>query len=389
MMSDNSFSYPETTLIDPRDQLLNYTSIYGDTSITWYDIDYYHKIQVNNAIILGVRIGAAGLAILSLFIVSRKKTSPVFILNQACLLLIIIHSALYISYLLGNYGSLSFIFTNFEELITVTNVNISIVTNCFQLLLVTCVEGSLVFQVYTIFKDPNRKNYRNLFTSISILIASSVVILYLYNTIKFGTILQEDRIGSYTSKALNAQPILFASSVNFMSVLLVGKLAFAIRARRYLGLKQFDGFHILLIMTTQSLVIPSIILIVNYAVSSVTMLSLPLIAQLLIVLSLPLSSMWAASVNDSPNPNSSGSSYSSSFKSPTGNGTSFYSNTLKTGDYDYYSKNTADSINTPSTAIEDEIKRYNWMSNREGNYDLEDECVIHKTVHEISSDISY
>ena len=44
-----------------------------------------------------------------------------------------------------------------------------------------------------------------------------------------------------------------------MTILLIGKLIIAIRTRRYLGLKQFDSFHILLIGFSQTLIIPSII----------------------------------------------------------------------------------------------------------------------------------
>ncbi len=59
----------------------------------------------------------------------------------------------------------------------------------------------------------------------------------------------------------NAAIICLASSINFMTLLLIYKLAHAIKSRRFLGLKQFDSFHILLIMSSQSLIIPSILYI--------------------------------------------------------------------------------------------------------------------------------
>lgn len=91
-----------------------------------------------------------------------------------------------------------------------------------------------------------------------------------------------------------------------MTILLIGKLIFAIRTRRYLGLKQFDSFHILLIGFSQTLIIPSIILVVHYFYLSQNKDSLlQQISLLLIILMLPLSSLWAQTANNTHNINSS------------------------------------------------------------------------------------
>ena len=100
--------------------------------------------------------------------------------------------------------------------------------------------------------------------------------------------------------------ILFSISINIMTILLIGKLIFAIRTRRYLGLKQFDSFHILLIGFSQTLIIPSIILVVHYFYLSQNKDSLlQQISLLLIILMLPLSSLWAQTANNTHNINSS------------------------------------------------------------------------------------
>lgn len=91
-----------------------------------------------------------------------------------------------------------------------------------------------------------------------------------------------------------------------MTILLIGKLIIAIRTRRYLGLKQFDSFHILLIGFSQTLIIPSIILVVHYFYLSQNKDSLlQQISLLLIILMLPLSSLWAQTANNTHNINSS------------------------------------------------------------------------------------
>ena len=90
-----------------------------------------------------------------------------------------------------------------------------------------------------------------------------------------------------------------------MTILLIGKLIIAIRTRRYLGLKQFDSFHILLIGFSQTLIIPSIILVVHYFYLSQNKDSLlQQISLLLIILMLPLSS-YGSTANNTHNINSS------------------------------------------------------------------------------------
>jgi pheromone alpha factor receptor len=396
MSEGAEFSLPEG--FDPRYQLLNYTSVMGPFEVTFDELNHYYKTQVNNAIIYGVRIGAAVLAMLALFIVSRNRKTPVFLLNQACLLVTVIHSVFFIAYIIGNYGSITFQFTGFPELITRNNVNVNIATNFMQTLLVFFIQASLVFQVHTIFKDPNNRKLGNLLTGLSLATGLSVVGLYLYNFIMAAKLLLDDKTGSYVSNAVQAQPILFASSINLMSFLLIGKLILAIRSRRYLGLKQFDGFHILLIMTTQSLMIPSILLIISYAIDSWNEVSLPALSQLLVVLSLPLSSMWASAANNSHSPSSVYQSYNeSTFKSPSGTGTSYYSHTLQNEKDEPSPKQrfgadltkiATDNVTTPSTAINEDAKAY-WLSNDAfDNADDKDHIIVQKTVHEITSDRS-
>lgn len=386
---------------DPRYQLLNYTSVEGPFSITFADIDDYYHNRVKNGIIFGTRIGAAGLAMIVLWLTSTNKKTPVFILNQLSLFFLVLHSGLYINFLLGGYSSITLTFTGFTDyLITQRDLNVYAVTNVFQLLLTATIEASMVFQVKTIFSHPEGKMIGYPLVGVSLLVALATIGLYFFNTVKSITELFGDHQSIYQ---FNIQTILFASSVNFMSLILVTKLVMAIRSRRYLGLKQFDSFHILLIMSTQTMIIPSVLTILSYALPSFQTVALPAVSVLLTTLSLPLSSMWAASANNSPTPTSSGYNI---YTPSTIKGSIHHSEhgtTLK-GDiessksrhfrrypYDIYSHGS--SINerggedfeekdlfTPSTAAEEEAKRY-WFAAEEETGDDE---FIAKTTHQIN-----
>lgn len=380
---DKISQYPDD--FNPLTQLLNFTSAQGSTEITFQDMDLYLHNIVKNAIIFGVRIGAASVASIILFLISKKRKTPVFILNQTCLLLTIIHSALYIVYLFTGFGTLGFQFTGFLDIISQYDINVYAATNLFQLFLTIAIEASLIFQVHTIFQGPDVKWLARYMVSLSLFVGLAVIGLSFYVTIQ--SVIKMFNLTAYTSKALDVQPILFASSINLMSVMLVYKLITAIRSRRYLGLKQFDGFHILLIMSTQTLVIPSILVIISYAVDSLSKIAFFSIATLIIVLSLPLSSMWATSATDTSTP-SSGYNMSMTY----GKGTSYLSDpataSTKVGDLTSH-KTGVDhqgTIYTPSTAEEEEAKRY-WMAadDDDEDDDLDEEPdFFSRTTHRIN-----
>lgn len=384
---------------NPAYQLLNFTSVEGPISTTFADMDSYVHTILRDAMIFGARIGAGGLAMIALWLTSNNRKTPVFILNQLSLLFLVLHSGLYLNYLLGGYSSLAYIFTGFSEfLIKQQALNVYAVTNVLQVLLTASIEASMVFQVRTIFNHPDGKMVGYPLIGLSLLVALATTGLYFYNCIKSIIDLFNNHHSVY---AFNAQTILFASSVNFMSLVLVSKLVMAIRSRRYLGLKQFDSFHILLIMSTQTMIIPSILTILSYALPSFKAVSLPAVSVLLVTLSLPLSSMWAASANNAPTPTSSGyhvytpstikGSIYQSERGTTlkGDGESSKSHRFRKYPYEIYSPSVNEregedfedkELFTPSTAAEEEAKRYWFADDHEG-----DDEFIAKTTHQINN----
>ena len=248
-----------------------------------------------------------------------------FYLNSLILLIGIIRSGCYLNYNLGPLNSLSFVFTGWYDGSSFIS---SDVTNGFKCILYALVEISLGFQVYVMFKTSNLKIWGIMASLLSIglglIVVAFQINLTILSHIRFSRAIstnrseEESSLSSSSSLSsdsvgyvinsiwMDLPTILFSISINIMTILLIGKLIFAIRTRRYLGLKQFDSFHILLIGFSQTLIIPSIILVVHYFYLSQNKDSLlQQISLLLIILMLPLSSLWAQTANNTHNINSS------------------------------------------------------------------------------------
>ncbi|KAF0267298.1 hypothetical protein FOG48_03648 [Hanseniaspora uvarum] len=305
------------TTFNPSDIILTYESAFSlKTTITFGQLQQWVESKLKYAIIYGTRIGAAGVALLILLIVTKNKKSPIFVINIFSLLFIILHSGVYLKYLKSNYSSITYSFTYFEQMVKRADIYTSGAANMLEVFLVFFVELSLVFQVYTIFKSTSNKRLGQAWITLSSGIGITTVGLYFASAIKTMKAVYNNTDYSGDATIYNAAIICLASSINFMTLLLIYKLAHAIKSRRFLGLKQFDSFHILLIMSSQSLIIPSILYILAYGLPAHDgTQSLQAIATLIVVLSLPLSSMWAGASNshsiiNTMNPNfTNGSQY--------------------------------------------------------------------------------
>ncbi|RCK59076.1 Pheromone alpha factor receptor [Candida viswanathii] len=281
--------------------------------LPFYVLDAFQKEQSQNSLVMGVTIGSC--SVLLIFLVGilyktnkfsrtgdTKKFYKNFLFYLNCLILLmgIIRAACFTNYLLGPLNSSSFSFTGWYSDESFAS---SDAANGFRVILFALIELSMVFQVYVMFKTPTLKLWGYAVTILSatlglVVVGFTINITVLSHRRFVNTVHQIDDTG-ISSIWLDLPTILFSISINIMSLLLIGKLIVAIKTRRFLGLKQFDSFHILLICSTQTLIIPSIILFVHYFKglqnSDVLLVN---ISTMLIVLTLPFSSLWAQTANN-------------------------------------------------------------------------------------------
>ncbi|KAI5948648.1 STE2 [Candida theae] len=275
----------------------------GTYQVPFSAIDGFHNSKMENGIILGATIGASSMLLIMLAGIWFKnfhklKRSLLFNLNFAILLMLIMRSACYINYLMNGLSSISFFFTG---VVNGASFSSSDAANTFKVILVALIEFSLTYQIYVMFKTPTFKIWGVIASLLAGALGLATIATQIYTTVMSHINFVNGTTGSpsqITTAWMDMPTILFSVSVNVLSLFLMLKLGLAIRTRRYLGLKQFDAFHILFIMSTQTMIIPSIILFVHYFDKDDSHTTLVNISLLLVVISLPLSSLWAQTANN-------------------------------------------------------------------------------------------
>lgn len=347
-MSNIQDYFPTSELLDnPEEILLNFTSpTMGDMQISMGLLDSYMKTIVVTGIIFGTRIGLSALALPVTFMVTKNKKSPIFILNMSCLGVLFLQSCLFAVTLVKTYNTIGYNFSGIQN-IDKNASNISVVANLFYVILIGLVETSFCYQVYVIFDSPQKslKRIGYIATLISILLGIASFVLYFVYMVYSDLAFYNNNV-TVPKKLVNTPLILFVTSSCAICLMLLLKLAFAIRTRRYLGLTQFNLFHILFIMTFQTMVIPTILILISFNGFSETdqysSQAFSALGTALITISLPLTTMWANSsiMNSNPTSISQSPIYSSSGED---------NKTFVSSPTDYYHKNSISESELPNT----------------------------------------
>lgn len=289
-------------------QLFELMTVQGLMPVPLKVVDSYYFSQISLSAFFGIRIGSSAIMGILLFLISKNRRTPAFIFNQICLLLLFIQSSLYLGYLHSSYSATSTYLTGAYDVVSQNTKNLSAVTSVFQTLLVVFIHISLIIQVRAVFPpfSVSRKAATAVmgFFSICCITLTFLVTIErcvsamdptrrLYGDTRFGLVLP------------SMSQISLAVSIFVCCLVLVGKLLFAIRTRHILGLKQFGPLQILVIMGTQSMIIPVVLNIINlffqyggeFDSSERHVTGLASLSPLVIVLSLPMSAMWASSKN--------------------------------------------------------------------------------------------
>lgn len=324
----------------PNDILLNYT-VPGEPGLVLVPlgafVTYLHQ-KMELMALFGTAIGAASILVVLLWVVIKNKRTPIYVLSQVTLVLLLIRSGLFVSHLMSPAASLGLAFTGIVGPTGLRDVRVSAAASAFQTLLVASIEASMVYQVFIIFQSPEVKALGWILTCAFGLLSIAVFGLYVNSAVvvsraAFATISDvyaDPKNGTWVT---DVPFILYSVSVTFMSVLLLAKLGLAIRTRRYLGLRQFDSLHILFIAASQTLIGPAILALIKHGVASPD--SASLLSNLSVMLSaitLPISIMWASSANNSPTPSSSAVSMLRRSNSNTSE------NTLASSAYSFFPK---------------------------------------------------
>ena len=312
-----------TALFNPYTQ--NITILAPDltpTNVSIPDIDSYIAYGIRISINYASQIGASLilLVVLLLLTTPEKRTSTIFFLNAFSCALNTVRNVLEGLYFTGPFYEFYTYFSGDYSTVPREAGEISIAGDVLTLLLLACVEGSLVLQVRAVcvtLRDRSRLLLMLLSTGVAL---TAIGVRFGLTVTNSEAIVATQDFSSFAWLAATNNYVTTAS-ICFFSAVFVGKLGVTINQRRKMHVKQFGPMQVIFIMGCQTLIVPgksithptsrragSLRLTLETAIFSIlqNFTSVPELGSQVLTLTslfLPLSSMWAsASLTKKPKP---------------------------------------------------------------------------------------
>lgn len=282
--------------------ILNTTS--GPTAYTLQDIDEWYYTAVYMVLFDGVVLGGSCLVFPLVALQVLRKPTAINMLNFCSVFFVILHAATFTNSYTSAWNSFTSLFTGSYINVSLFDFNSTAAGNIFEAFKMTFIELTLVAQVYAIVQTRQIWRYVICGTIFALVSLPVIVVQFVYiGSLMYGNLHPEqwnEIYDKYYGINVCNNP-LFAASICFYALILTTKLGFALRRRRKLGLKQFDAFQILFIMTSQTLIVPAIFTILSFSLTAEKTEGLTLFTPFLVVVSLPLTSVWANFQITAPN----------------------------------------------------------------------------------------
>ncbi|KAJ5561262.1 hypothetical protein N7535_004271 [Penicillium sp. DV-2018c] len=279
-------------LLDPFKQNITFRYPDGSTfDVPLEALDAFVTYNVHTCINYGCQFGASLtlLVILLLLTHSDKRRSAVFILNAVALFLNSVRLLFQVIHFSTGFEQVyPFVSGDFST-VPWSAYAISIVAVIFTTLVVVCIEASLVIQVNVVCSTLSRR-YRRPILGLSVLVALVPIgFRCAWMVLNCEAIMSLSFVGDlwWVESATN---ICLTISICFFCVAFVTKLGFAIKQRHRLGVRNFGPMKVIFVMGCQTMIVPAIMSIIQYYV---VVPELPSNVVTLVVISLPLSSIWA------------------------------------------------------------------------------------------------
>lgn len=318
-----------TTPFDPFSQ--SFTLRLSDSTpfnLSVGDLDDFVLYSVQICINYGAQLGGSLILLLVLLLLTKpdKRLSPIFILNSTSLALNVIRNVLQCLYFTGPFSKVYPYFGQDYSRVPRSAYATSVTATVITLLLLTCVEVSLILQVRVVCVTLP-KLHRQVIFVLSNMIALMAIGFRFALSVENSRYIVSLVYLTELKWLESATNITTSVSICWFCAVFVIKLAFALNERRKLGLSHFGPMQIIFIMGCQTLIVPAIFSMLPYFTH------VPAIASnvlTLVTIFLPLSSLWAsanmstrttsASVPSSPASNSNGFSFREKFFSNLSSG---------------------------------------------------------------------
>ena len=221
------------------------------------DLDDFILYEVRCCINYGAQLGASLLLFVVLLLLTKpdKRASAIFLLNCASLSLSFVRSLLQSLYFVSGFAKTYAYFGNDFSRVPRGDYAQSIASDVLTMLLLVCVEVSLLLQTRVVCKTLAR-TLRYAITTVSCVAALLAV------GFRLGLVVENSKsimaAGSFASFAwlASATNITATISICLFCAVFATKLGFALRERTKMGMKQFAPMRIIFIMGCQTMVIP-------------------------------------------------------------------------------------------------------------------------------------
>ncbi|CCJ30269.1 unnamed protein product [Pneumocystis jirovecii] len=251
------------------------------------DFDMFSLSRAQTSMIFSAQCAMSALLAIILLLTSKREKAKTFLffLNMAGLISVFIRGCLQCAYLTGTWTSYSVQFLGEFELLSYNDFYVSIIASCMPIFIILFIELSLLIQIRVIYAS--HRKLRMPLTIISCVIISVVILFWVIAAIQNSmAILSQTHFGS---SGIWGAPWPYTAA---RCLVFVSKLFFAIYRRHKMGIKDFGPMQIIFITSCQTLIIPAIFIIIDFWVDITGFSSL---TQAFVVMSLPLSSLWASS----------------------------------------------------------------------------------------------
>lgn len=243
---------------DPWAQDFNISGPHGtNIMVNMGTLNAYRLYGARSTINYGTQVGASLvlLVVLLLLTGSKKRKSPIFLINAFSLLANTIRCLLYCCYFTGDFWDFYTQLTNDWSRVSTSDVTISVAASFLTLLVTIMVIASLSLQVWVacVTTEPLQRYITMTLTSIVGCVAlgykTTVIVYNIKQTINF------ESLEPYQGLAATAS-IMQAVAIWVYSCVFTYKLGYAIIRRRRLNMPQFGPMQIVFIMGCQTMLVP-------------------------------------------------------------------------------------------------------------------------------------
>ena len=225
--------------------------------ITMDDLDSFILYSVQICINYAAQLGASLILLIVLLLLTKpdKRRAPIFITNTLSLTINFIRNILQCLYFNGPFNEVYAYFAQDYSRVHRSDYAISVTATVLTVLLLVCVEISLIFQVRVVCVTL-RRVYRRVIFAVSVLVALMAVAFRFALCVENSIYIVTLNYLTGLKRLESAANITTTVSICWFCAVFVIKLGIALQQRRKLGLGQFGPMQIIFIMGCQTLIIP-------------------------------------------------------------------------------------------------------------------------------------